>query len=32
MSDKAMHKKFTIGEPLVLTLQVALAIYLHIRA
>ncbi|MDO4171473.1 MAG: DUF1294 domain-containing protein [Prevotellaceae bacterium] len=29
---KTMHKKFTIGVPLVLTLQAALAIYLHIRA
>lgn len=29
---KTMHKKFTIGVPLVLTLQAALAIYLYIRA
>lgn len=29
---KTMHKKFTIGVPLVLTLQAALAIYLHIWA
>lgn len=28
---KTMHKKFTIGVPLVLALQTALAIYLHIR-
>lgn len=28
---KTMHKKFTIGVPLVFTLQVALAIYLHVR-
>lgn len=29
---KTMHKKFTIGVPLVFVLQVALAIYLHVRA
>ena len=29
---KTMHKKFTIGVPLMLALQVALAIYLHVRA
>ena len=29
---KTMHKKFTIGIPLVFALQVALAIYLHVRA
>lgn len=29
---KTMHKKFTIGVPLVFALQVALAIYLHIKA
>ena len=29
---KTMHKKFTIGVPLVFALQVALAIYLHVRA
>lgn len=29
---KTMHKKFTIGVPLVFAIQVALAIYLHVRA
>lgn len=29
---KTMHKKFTIGVPLVFVLQVALVIYLHVRA
>lgn len=29
---KTLHKKFTIGVPLVFALQVALAIYLHVRA
>lgn len=29
---KTLHKKFTIGIPLVFALQVALTIYLHIRA
>lgn len=29
---KTMHKKFTIGVPLVFALQVALAIYIHVRA
>ncbi len=29
---KTMHKKFTIGVPLVFALQVALAIFLHVRA
>lgn len=28
---KTMHKKFTIGVSLVFALQVALAIYLHVR-
>lgn len=28
---KTMHKKFTIGVPLVFALQVALAIYFHVR-
>lgn len=29
---KTLHKKFTIGVPLVFAIQVALAIYLHARA
>ncbi len=29
---KTMHRKFTIGVPLVFALQVALAIFLHVRA
>lgn len=29
---KTLHKKFTIGVPLVFVLQLALAIYIHIRA
>lgn len=29
---KTMHKKLTIGVPLVFVLQVALVIYLHVRA
>lgn len=28
---KTLHKKFTIGVPLVFILQVALVIYLHVR-
>ena len=29
---KTMHKKFTIGVPLVFALQMALVTYLHVRA
>lgn len=29
---KTLHKKFTIGVPLIFILQVALVVYLHVRA
>ena len=29
---KTLHKKFTIGVPLIFILQVALMVYLHVRA